>query len=111
MLSMLRGLTHLFFSLQDKTVMGLTGGIEGLFKKAKVDYYQGTGEIKAAGEVAMHALDGSGTVTLKGKSIVIATGSEPAKLNGVKVRGKGGLGWVRSRARASWLRRGRSQPS
>lgn len=110
---------------QNKTVTGLTGGIEGLFKKYKVDYYKGTGEIKAAGEVrstpphthtpptppsapifalssmlfrfpslqvAMHPIDGSDTVSLKAKNIVIASGSEPSKLPGVPVRHTYGRG-------------------
>ena len=41
-----------------KTVEGLTGGIEGLFKKYKVDYFKGTGEILAAGSVKMHPMEG-----------------------------------------------------
>jgi len=68
-----------------KTVDGLTGGIEGLFKKYKVDYFKGTGEITAAGAVKCHPIDGSASVELKAKDIVIATGSEPAKLPGVPV--------------------------
>jgi len=68
-----------------KTVTGLTGGIEGLFKKYGVDYYKGTGEITAAGAVTCHPIDGSASVALKTKDIVIATGSEPAKLPGVPV--------------------------
>merc|ERR1719482_1659754 len=61
-----------------KTVKGLTGGIEGLFKKYKVDYFKGTGEILAAGSVKCHPMDGSEAVTLATKDIVIATDSEPA---------------------------------
>jgi len=68
-----------------KTVMGLTGGIEGLFKKYKVDYFVGMGEIKSAGTVECTPNDGSAKVTLKTKDIVIATGSDPAKLPGVPV--------------------------
>jgi len=70
---------------KSKTVDGLTGGIEGLFKKYKVDYFKGTGEITAAGAVKCHPIDGSASVELKAKDIVIATGSEPAKLPGVPV--------------------------
>jgi len=68
-----------------KTVSGLTGGIEGLFKKYKVDYFKGTGEILSAGEVKCHAIEGGETQTLAAKNIVIASGSEPAKLPGVPV--------------------------
>ncbi|MEM1300002.1 MAG: dihydrolipoyl dehydrogenase [Pseudomonadota bacterium] len=56
-----------------------TDGIEFLFKKNKVDYVQGWGQITAPGEVKV------GDQTLKTKNIVIATGSEPASLPGVEV--------------------------
>jgi dihydrolipoamide dehydrogenase len=70
---------------KNKTVTGLTGGIEGLLKKYKVDYFQASGEILAAGSVKLHPIDGSAATTLSTKNIVIATGSEPAKLPGVPV--------------------------
>lgn len=68
-----------------KTVTGLTGGIEGLFKKYKVDYYKGAGEILAAGSVKCTPIEGGDPLTLKTKDIVIATGSEPASLPNVPV--------------------------
>jgi len=70
---------------KDKTVTGLTGGIEGLFKKYKVDYFKGNGEILSAGSVKCSPMDGGEATTLSTKNIVIATGSEPAKLPGVPV--------------------------
>jgi len=70
---------------KSKTVTGLTGGIEGLLKKYKVDYFKGTGEILAAGSVKIHPIEGAEGGTLSAKNIVIATGSEPAKLPGVPV--------------------------
>merc|ERR550537_1846994 len=57
---------------KNKTVTGLTGGIEGLFKKYKVDYFQASGEILAAGSVKAHPIDGGAAVTLSTKDIVIA---------------------------------------
>ena len=68
-----------------KTVDGLTGGIEGLFKKYGVTYFKGTGEITAAGAVKCHPIEGGAAMELTTKDIVIATGSEPAKLPGVPV--------------------------
>jgi dihydrolipoamide dehydrogenase len=68
-----------------KTVTGLTGGIEGLFKKYKVDYFKGTGEILSAGSVKCTPVDGSEVTTLAAKNIVIATGSEPSQLPGVPI--------------------------
>jgi len=70
---------------KSKTVTGLTGGIEGLFKKYKVDYMKGTGEITSAGAVSMHPIDGGAAVPMTTKNIVIATGSEPASLPNVPV--------------------------
>jgi dihydrolipoamide dehydrogenase len=70
---------------KSKTVTGLTSGIEGLFKKYGVTYFKGTGEIKGTGSVKLHPIEGGAAMDLSCKDIVIATGSEPAKLNGVPV--------------------------
>lgn len=51
-----------------------TDGIEFLFKKNKVDYIKGWGEITAPGKVKV------GKDVHEAKNIVIATGSEPATL-------------------------------
>jgi dihydrolipoamide dehydrogenase len=64
---------------KDAVIKANTQGIEFLFKKNKVDYVKGWGEIVSAGEVKV------GDQTLKTKNIVIATGSEPASLPGVEV--------------------------
>jgi len=56
-----------------------TKGIEFLFKKNKVDYLRGWGEIASPTEVKV---DGKSHAT---KAIVIATGSEPAPLKGVEI--------------------------
>jgi len=56
-----------------------TQGIEFLFKKNKVDYLKGWGQIKSATEVVV---DGD---VHTAKDIVIATGSEPSSLPGVEV--------------------------
>jgi dihydrolipoamide dehydrogenase len=67
---------------KDKVVKGLTGGIEMLFKKNKVDYVKGWGSIPAAGSVKVKLADG-GEETLSTKNILIATGSESTPLPGV----------------------------
>ena len=64
---------------KDSTIKANTQGIEFLFKKNKVDYVKGWGEIVSASEVKV------GDQTLATKNIVIATGSEPASLPGVEV--------------------------
>ena len=70
-------------SRKDKVVKDLTGGIEFLFKKNKVDYVKGWGSIPAAGTVKV-AKDGGGEELLSTKSILIATGSESTPLPGVE---------------------------
>ena len=64
---------------KDKTVAGLTSGIEYLFKKNKVDHVMGFGKIIDAETVDV---DGK---QLKTKNIVIATGSEVATLPGIEI--------------------------
>jgi dihydrolipoamide dehydrogenase len=60
-------------------VNGNTKGIEFLFKKNKVTWLKGWGQITAPGQVKV------GDDTHTAKHIVIATGSEPAALPGVTV--------------------------
>jgi len=67
-----------------KAVNGLTKGIEGLFKKNKVDYVKGYGTLSAAGQVTVALNDGK-TQVLNTKNIIIATGSEPSTLPTVAV--------------------------
>ena len=62
-----------------KAVEGLTAGVEFLFKKNKVDHVFGFGKITGAGKVDV---DGK---AYSAKHIVIATGSEVAKLPGVDI--------------------------
>jgi len=64
---------------KEKTVSGLTQGIEFLFKKNKVEYIKGFGKIIDATTVDV---DGK---QLKTKNIVIATGSEVATLPGIEI--------------------------
>ena len=72
-----------------KTVEGLTGGIEGLLKKYKVDYIKGAGEIVAPGSVKVHPIEGGEEQTVTAKNVVIATGSIPASLPNVNVDNAG----------------------
>jgi dihydrolipoamide dehydrogenase len=69
---------------KDKSVDGLTKGVEFLFRKNKVEHVFGTGALKGANTVEI-ALNGGGTRTVTGKNIIIATGSEPMPLPGVDV--------------------------
>jgi len=67
-----------------KGVKGLTGGIEHLFKKNGVDYVKGQGKLASGGAINV-TLNAGGASTLKAKSIIIATGSEPTPLPPVPV--------------------------
>ena len=65
---------------KDKVVSQLTGGIEFLFKKNKIDYVKGAGAVTAPGEVTVDAKK-----KLAAKHILIATGSDVMPLPGVEI--------------------------
>ena len=65
-------------------VKGNVDGVAFLLKKNKVDTYQGTGRIVAAGKVEIAKSEGD-KETIEGKQIVIATGSDVAKLPGIEL--------------------------
>lgn len=69
---------------KDKAVAGLTKGIEGLFKKNKVTYVKGFGKLASPSEVSVDLIDGGSTV-VKGKNIIIATGSDVKSLPGITI--------------------------
>jgi dihydrolipoamide dehydrogenase len=73
-----------------ETVEGLTGGIEYLLKKHKVDYKVGVGSIGGVGMVNVTPNDGGAVETLSTKNILIATGSEVTPLPPVPVDNAGG---------------------
>ena len=63
------------------TVEGLTGGIEYLLSKYKVDYFKGKGSLASPTSVAVDPIEGGGSAqTLETKNILIATGSEVTPL-------------------------------
>jgi len=59
-------------------------GVDFLFKKNKIEAFHGAGKIVAPGKVEVKAADGK-TQTLETKNIVIATGSDVARLNGIDI--------------------------
>ncbi len=69
---------------KDDGVDGNVKGVAFLFKKNKVDTYQGVGRLVAAGKVEVKTDDGK-TQVLETKSIVIASGSDVARLRGVEI--------------------------
>ncbi len=69
---------------KDEGVSGNVKGIEFLFKKNKIDSFTGVGRIASAGKVEVKGADGK-TQTLETKAIVIATGSDVARLKGIEI--------------------------
>jgi dihydrolipoamide dehydrogenase len=70
---------------KDKMITGLTGGIEMLFKKNKIDWIKGTARLtgKQGVEVTLH--DGSKQALTARKEIIVATGSAPRSVPGIDV--------------------------
>ncbi|CAO1632075.1 unnamed protein product [Sympodiomycopsis kandeliae] len=69
---------------KDQSVSGLTKGIEGLFKKNKVDYIKGAGSFASPTSVNVQLNDG-GETQVEAKNIIIATGSEVTPFPGVEI--------------------------
>jgi dihydrolipoamide dehydrogenase len=69
---------------KDKMIAGLTGGIEMLFKKNKIDWIKGAARLTGGlgVEVTLHA-GGTQAVTAK-KEIIVATGSSPRSVPGIE---------------------------
>jgi dihydrolipoamide dehydrogenase len=67
---------------KQKAVDGNVKGVDYLFRKNKIETFHGTGRIAAPGKVEVKNADGKAQV-LETKNIVIATGSDAARLNGI----------------------------
>jgi len=59
-------------------------GVAFLFNKNKIEAFHGVGRIAAPGKLEVKSADGK-TLTLETKNIVIATGSDVARLNGIDI--------------------------
>jgi dihydrolipoamide dehydrogenase len=71
-------------AFKDEGVDGNVKGVEFLLKKNKIDACHGAARIAAPGKVEVKSADGK-TQTLETKSIVIATGSDVARLRGIEI--------------------------
>ena len=69
---------------KDEGVDGNVKGIAFLFRKNKIETHTGIGRIVAPGKVEVKATRGSGSV-LEAKTIVVATGSDVARLKGIAI--------------------------
>jgi dihydrolipoamide dehydrogenase len=70
---------------KDQIVATLTGGIDLLFKKNKITPYRSRGVIVDPNTISVQ-VEG-GTIHLRGKRLLIATGSRPATMRGVEEDG------------------------
>jgi dihydrolipoamide dehydrogenase len=68
---------------KDKIVKGLTGGVEFLFKKNKIDWIKGSGRLAGKGKVEITEGDKQ-TLAVK-REIVVATGSQPRGVPGIEI--------------------------
>ena len=68
---------------KDKAVTVLTKGVEFLLKKNKVTYFKGTGSFKSKNEILIKDSENKET-HVEADKIIIATGSLPVSLPGVK---------------------------
>jgi dihydrolipoamide dehydrogenase len=69
---------------KDVTVAANVNGVAYLFKKNKIDWVSGEGRIAAPGRVIVKGTEGK-DATIETKAIVIATGSDVARLPGVQI--------------------------
>ena len=67
---------------KQEAVDGNVKGVDYLFRKNKIETFHGTGRIAGRGKVEVKNADGKAQV-LETKNVVIATGSDAARLNGI----------------------------
>jgi dihydrolipoamide dehydrogenase len=68
---------------KDKIVKGLTGGIELLFRKNKIEWIKGSGRLTGKG--AVEVTEGQKQTLTAKKEIIVATGSAPRSVPGVEI--------------------------
>ncbi len=71
-------------AFKDEGVKGNVDGVAFLLRKNKVDHFHGTGRITGPGKVEVTFINGE-KQALEAKSIVIATGSDVARLPGIDI--------------------------
>ncbi|KAA0077939.1 dihydrolipoyl dehydrogenase [Tardiphaga sp. P9-11] len=71
-------------NFKQQGIDGNVKGVEFLMKKNKIDVVMGTGRVLGTGKVEVTGTDGKAQ-TLETKNIVIATGSDVAKLKGIEI--------------------------
>jgi dihydrolipoyl dehydrogenase len=71
-------------AFKQEAVEGNTKGVEFLFRKNKITAFHGTARIASAGKIAVKNDKGEET-TVEARAIIIATGSDSARLRGVEI--------------------------
>jgi dihydrolipoamide dehydrogenase len=71
-------------AFKDEGVKGNTDGVAYLLKKNKIEHFHGTGRVLGTGKVEVTFINGERN-TLDAKAIVIATGSDVARLPGITI--------------------------
>ena len=71
-------------TFKQQGIDGNVKGVEFLMKKNKIDVISGTGRILGTGKVEVSGSDGK-TQTVETRNIVIATGSDIARLKGIEI--------------------------
>ncbi|NVN85832.1 MAG: dihydrolipoyl dehydrogenase [Rhodopseudomonas sp.] len=71
-------------AFKQQGIDGNTKGVEFLMKKNKIDVIHGKGKLLGAGKVEVAGADGK-SQTVEAKNIVIATGSDVARLKGIEI--------------------------
>ena len=69
---------------KDKMIAGLTGGIEMLFKKNKIDWVKGTARLDGPNAVEVALADGTTQRLTARKQLIVATGSVPRSVPGIE---------------------------
>jgi dihydrolipoamide dehydrogenase len=68
---------------KDKIVKGLTGGIELLFRKNKIDWIKGSGRLTGPGQVEV--TEGQTQTIAARKEVIVATGSQARSVPGIEI--------------------------
>lgn len=70
---------------KDKMIAGLTGGIDMLFKKNKIDWIKGTARLTGGPGIEVTLNEGARQSLSAKKEIIVATGSTPRSVPGIEV--------------------------
>lgn len=70
---------------KEKSVKQLTGGVEMLLKKNKVDYLKGAGSFVNEKTIKVDPIEGGEPYEIDAENIIVATGSEPTPFPGIEV--------------------------